>query len=147
MSVEDSGYVFYGVNGTRIAEWVFQPSGDIIKKGRVINGLVKVFYAPDLVAAEIYYKNNFRDGSYIRYFRDGKINTHGNYKHGEKYGSWKSFMPDGSVEQDAFYQKADNAEIYYKTKINPSYIYEPIWAYIDREDDPKSTAAAENKVQ
>ncbi len=36
-----------------------------------------------------------KHGNYRAYFSSGKLKEEGNYKHGEKYGEWKTFRPNG----------------------------------------------------
>jgi len=131
-----NGYVFFDGNNNKIAEWIFQPDGRIQKKGQAISGLVKIFYDAVNVAAEINYRNNKREGSFIEYYRTGRIKTHGNYKGGKRFGSWKQFLPDGGVEQDAFYKTGKNADIYFQAKTVPAYNYEEHWKAVEIEDSP-----------
>ena len=113
LKVYDNRYVFYDNNNTEIANWIFQPNGTVIKRGRVIDGLVTVFYGPGRPAAEIMYKNNERDGFSRFYYANGKPMELGDYSKGVKSGDWKKFNEEGALNEEFAF---NNGKINYKLK-------------------------------
>ncbi len=129
-------YYFYDGRNAQMAVWIFKADGSVVKQGKPINGLVKVFYEPGITAAEIYYKNSLRSGSFMEYYRNGRIKVHGNYNSGKRNGSWKMFLPEGGMEEETYYRK-DKVEVYYQSKNQPNYAREKHWSYIESEDGPE----------
>ncbi|MEI7541766.1 MAG: hypothetical protein WCJ94_00745 [bacterium] len=135
LQIYNNRYFFYEGN-TVVAVWIFQPNKTVIKRGKTIEGLVKVFYKPDMPAAEIVYKNNERDGVCRFYNENGKPMEIGQYKKGVRYGDWKRFNEQGVIEEEFV---LDKEKITYKLKPK-NYVkktYSKDFAYLGTEHEFK----------
>ena len=135
LRIYDNRYIFYD-NNTEIAVWIFQTNGTVIKRGRVINGLVKMFYAPEIPAAEILYRNNERDGYCRFYHRNGRPMEFGEYRNGLRYGNWKRFNDSGAIDEEFAF---DGDKITYKQRAKASSKKTSQWEfdYLNREHEYK----------
>ncbi len=71
----------------------------------VLAGALSAACAPDLRSStfdgeqlweQIEYSGQRRDGSYVRYHRDGSVECRGAYRDGLPHGEWQEFHEDGS---------------------------------------------------
>lgn len=134
--VYDNRYIYYDNNNSEVAVWIFQADNTVIKRGRVINGLVKVFYGANMPAAEIMYKNNERDGYSRFYNRNGKPMEFGNYTNGQRNGDWKRFSDEGTLNEEFVYS---GGNISYKLRPQSPVekVYPAEFDYLNREHEFK----------
>lgn len=141
LRIYDNRYVFYDNNDV-IAVWIFQTNGTLIKRGRVINGLVKIFYGPEIPAAEIMYRNNERDGFCRFYHKNGRPMEFGEYKNGSRYGTWKRFNDSGALDEEFVFS---GSKITYKLKSKASASKASMreFDYLDKEHEYKKQVKQE----
>ena len=68
------------------------------KKEGVKNGIEKVYYMEGMVANEVNYVNDKRDGALTWYDRDGKTLSTTNYEMGKLVGEEKVYHPNGKLK-------------------------------------------------
>ena len=61
----------------------------------------------NIVRWKINYNKNKRDGTYKRYFGNGKIDLEGKCKDGKKYGYWKKYLFEGGLTYTKDYKDKD----------------------------------------
>ena len=61
-------------------------------------------------------KNGNREGSWVRYFDDGQLESKGNYKNGKKEGSWVWYFENGQLFYKGDYKNGsrEGSWVYYK---------------------------------
>ena len=61
-------------------------------------------------------KNGNREGSWVRYFDDGQLESKGNYKNGKKEGSWVWYYHSGQLSYKGDYKngKEEGSWVSYK---------------------------------
>jgi hypothetical protein len=96
MRVYDDRYVFYSADEP-VAVWTFEPGGLYIKQGIDISGPVRVYYQPDVLFAEAYYVNGYRDGPCRYYYPGGGVMYSGYYNRGYLSGTWTSYNSGGVI--------------------------------------------------
>jgi hypothetical protein len=94
MIISDNRYIFYS-GGEPVAVWYYMADGTVERSGIAINGPVKVFYEPGVVACEMNFVNDVRDGAYVYYYPNGKISERGLYRGGMRTGLWNDYYEDG----------------------------------------------------
>jgi hypothetical protein len=114
LKVLDNRWVFLQGN-EEVSMWEYYPDGTCIRHGREINGLVKIFYGPGQVAAEMEFKNNIRDGYYRTYWTNGKPRESGEFTRGKKEGFWMNYDTKGSLYRNASYHSGEQKKIVFET--------------------------------
>lgn len=135
LQIYNNRYYFYE-GDTVVAVWIFQPNKTVIKRGKIIQGLVKLFYTPDTLAAEIVYKNNERDGVCRLYNKNGKPMEIGQYRKGLRYGDWKRFNEQGVLEEEFVLDK-EKTTYKLKPKNYVTKSYSNDFTYLGTEHDYK----------
>ena len=96
MVAADNRYIFYN-DGEPVAVWTFMDDGTVERSGVVINGPVKVFYEPGVVACVMNFNNNIRSGECTYYYSNGLVSEHGFYSGGIRLGDWDDYYENGRV--------------------------------------------------
>lgn len=110
--LRDSTWNFYSdIDGVLIAT-------ENYKMGK-LNGKSILYYAESGKEAEITeYKNDIKNGIYLKYFPNGKIMTEGFYKNGQFEGEYIVYFENGLIEIKGWYKnglKAGNWEYFNET--------------------------------
>jgi hypothetical protein len=102
-----TGNTYYFYEGDReAAVWIFGEDGNVIKKGKTINGLVKRFYdGTSIVESEIPYKNGERWGACKKFYPNGLLKETISYSAGDRAGAYKAYYPNGRVMEEGGYKK------------------------------------------
>jgi len=133
MKVYDNRFVFFRMHEP-IAVWILTPDGMIIKKGEVIDGLVRMYYAPGKIGAEIMYRNNRRDDAYRAFYPNGRLFESGFYRAGIREGAWQRFTAEGMLTEDYVFSKGAKKVVYMKEK-KPVYNNEWNFDDLNREEN------------
>ena len=90
--LRDSTWNFYSdIDGKLIAS-------ENYKQGK-LNGKSILYYADTNKEAEVTeYKNDIKDGIYLKYFPDGKLMTEGFYRNGQFHGEFVVYHENGTFE-------------------------------------------------
>lgn len=127
LKVYDNRFVFFRMNEP-VAVWIMTGDGLIIKKGAVIDGLVRMYYAPGKIGAEIMYRNNRREGMYRTYYPNGRIFESGFYKAGIKEGAWQRFNAEGMLMEDNVFARGVKRVVYQREK---KFVFNNEWNFDD----------------
>jgi len=92
----DNRYIFYN-DGQPVAVWTFMDDGTVVRSGAVIDGPVRVYSAPGVLACEMNFSNNMRNGECTYYFSNGLVSEHGFYGNGIRIGDWNDYYENGTV--------------------------------------------------
>lgn len=105
LKVVQNYYYFYE-GDTEVANWRFNEDGTILKKGKVINGLVKRFYdGTNIVESEIPFKNGERWGACKKFYPNGLLKESINYQSGDRAGDFIVYYPNGRIMEEGGYKK------------------------------------------
>jgi antitoxin component YwqK of YwqJK toxin-antitoxin module len=127
LKVYDNRFVFFRMNEP-VAVWIMNGDGLIIKKGAVIDGLVRMYYAPGKIGAEIMYRNNRREGMYRTYYPGGRIFESGFYRAGIKEGAWQRFNKEGLLMEDNVFTKGTRRVVFQREK---KFVFNNEWNFDD----------------
>lgn len=92
----DNRYIFYN-DGQPVAVWTFMDDGTVMRSGAVIDGPVRVYSAPGVLACEMNFSNNMRNGECTYYFSNGLVSERGFYSNGIRIGDWNDYYENGTV--------------------------------------------------
>jgi|GEM_PF-3038440 antitoxin component YwqK of YwqJK toxin-antitoxin module len=127
LKVYDNRFVFFRMNEP-VAVWIMNGDGLIIKKGAVIDGLVRMYYAPGKIGAEIMYRNNRREGMYRTYYPSGRIFESGFYRAGIKDGAWQRFNAEGVLMENNVFTKGAKRVVFQREK---KFVFNNEWNFDD----------------
>ena len=60
----------------------------------------RVFYDNGGIKEKGTYKNDEKDGPWVKYHDNGQLFRKGTYKNGKKDGPWVDYKPDGTVNEE-----------------------------------------------
>jgi antitoxin component YwqK of YwqJK toxin-antitoxin module len=92
----DNRYIFYN-DGQPVAVWTFMDDGTVERSGAIIDGPVRVYSAPGVLACEMNFSNNMRTGECTYYFSNGQVSERGFYSNGIRIGDWNDYYENGTV--------------------------------------------------
>jgi antitoxin component YwqK of YwqJK toxin-antitoxin module len=116
----------YHLNGVAMAQgkylnqqkdsiwWYFNDVKEVVRREEYVNGklhgtVTKYFTnmqgAKPQILEEVNYVNGLAQGTWKRYYRDGKVQVEGNYKDGKEQGKETWYYPSGKVEIIGFYKE------------------------------------------
>lgn len=108
----------------------FKPSGALDCEGTFVednyNGETKCYHADGSIQTIVNYKNGALHGPFKKYNEVGKIIVETNYADNEIDGSYKEFYHDGTLKQEAIYEKGkpiSNINYHPNKKISSAYTY------------------------
>jgi hypothetical protein len=69
--------------------------------------LNNTYFEDGQIKTSVEMEGNIMDGSYIEYYQTGVIKVKGLYKKGQKYGTWKYYTPNGTLESKQKMNQSD----------------------------------------
>jgi len=116
LTLKVTGNTYYFYEGEKeVAFWKFMENGSVLKKGKVISGLVRRFYdGTGVTESEIMFKDGERWGLCSKYYPNGMLKERINYYNGDRDGNYMAFYPNGKMMEEGAFKKGSRFGNYKK---------------------------------